>query len=295
MGKLREIDIWKRTAEKIHIHESDEDRLVKVKLLDYVKQLELELHEETREADMDAGESNQPNMINIQELEDKYAITDTGLFVKCCAVLFVVILLFFLHSFVDVNLNLAWIAIIGAMVLLVVSGIRDVETVLEKIELGTLLFFAGLFVLMRALEEMELMSYVADVATTKIMSNVPEGDSRLAAAVIMVIWVGAIASAFVDNIPFTKAMIPVIIELADSDLGLPLQPLVWALSFGCCLGGNGTLIGASANVVAAGLAEQQGHPISFIEFIKVGMPIMIFTVFIASIYMLVFHVAIPWY
>jgi len=90
-------------------------------------------------------------------------------------------------------------------------------------------------------------------------------------------------------------MIPVILKLANSDLGLPLQPLVWALAFGCCLGGNGTLIGASANVVAAGLAEAQGYPISFIEFFKAGFPVMILSTFVATCYMLIFHVVIPWY
>eukprot|EP01087_Luapelamoeba_hula_P023709 TRINITY_DN877_c0_g1_i1.p1 TRINITY_DN877_c0_g1~~TRINITY_DN877_c0_g1_i1.p1 ORF type:complete len:517 (+),score=89.91 TRINITY_DN877_c0_g1_i1:306-1856(+) len=288
--KTRELDIWRRTAERMRVHDSEEEALVKTKLLDYVKQLELEIEVEQLESEKDS----EVGMIDISELEAKYPITDMPLFIKCCTVLLVVIGLFFLHSFVEVNLNLAWIAIIGAMVLLVVSGIHDVEKVLEKIELGTLLFFAGLFVLMHTLEEMELMSYIADLAT-EIVGKVPEGDARLAVAILVILWIGAIASAFIDNIPFTKAMIPIVNELANSNMGLPLQPLVWALSYGTCLGGNGTIIGASANVVAAGLAEQQGHPITFVTFFKVGMPQMLVSVFVAMCYMLIFHVAIPWY
>jgi len=118
---------------------------------------------------------------------------------------------------------------------------------------------------------------------------------RLAGAVLLIIWVSAFASAFIDNIPYTTAMVPVVVSLADSDLGLPLAPLVWSLCYGTCLGGNGTLIGASANVVAVGLSEQQGYPISFLRFFKVGFPCMIISVTVVSIYMLLTHVLIPWY
>jgi P protein len=102
-------------------------------------------------------------------------------------------------------------------------------------------------------------------------------------------------SAFIDNIPYTTAMVPVIVSLYESDLGLPLTPMVWSLSFGTCFGGNGTLIGASANVVGVGLSEQQGYPISFMGYFKTGFPIMIISVFVATIYMLITHVWIPWY
>jgi len=108
-------------------------------------------------------------------------------------------------------------------------------------------------------------------------------------------WVSAIASAFIDNIPFTTTMIPVVVELADSDLGLPLQPLVWAVAFGVCLGGNGTLVGASANVVAAGIAEQHGCHISFSQFFMIGFPCMIVSTATATCYLILTHVLIPWY
>jgi len=286
-GKTRELDLWRKAAGKIHENAGEEEQIVKAKLLDYIKQLEYKL----AETPVDSG----VRKIDTSELEEKYVITDMSLFLKSCTVLLGVVILFFLHSFVEINLNLPWIAIIGAMVLLLVSGIRDIDEVLEKIELSTLLFFAGLFVLMRCMEELGVMDYIAD-RTADVIEQVPEGDGRLATAILMIIWVSAIVGAVIDNIPFTQTMIPVVVNLAvDRDLGLPLAPLVWALAFGCCFGGNATLIGASANVVAAGLAEQDGYPISFNTFFKYGCPAMFVSTATISVYMLFFHVIIPWY
>ncbi|GAA6072770.1 P protein isoform X1, partial [Tachysurus ichikawai] len=97
---------------------------------------------------------------------------------------------------------------------------------------------------------------------------VPESE-RLAIAIILVMWVSALASSLIDNIPFTATMIPVLINLSqDDDVNLPVKPLIFALAMGACLGGNGTLIGASANVVCAGIAEQHGYGFSFMEFFR---------------------------
>jgi hypothetical protein len=119
-----------------------------------------------------------------------------------------------------------------------------------------------------------------------------DGDGkviRLAAAILIVLWVSAIASAFIDNIPYTATMIPIILQISDS-LSIELGPLIWALAFGACLGGNGTLIGASANVVTAGMSEEAGYPISFNEFFKAGFPIMLITTAIVSLYMILVFV-----
>ena len=113
-------------------------------------------------------------------------------------------------------------------------------------------------------------------------------------AVLLLLWVSAIASAFIDNIPYTATMVPVVIKLAsDPELGLALGPLAWALALGACLGGNGTIIGASANVVAAGLAEDSGNDISFNRFFRTGFPIMILTLLISTVYCVVRY-AIEW-
>lgn len=110
---------------------------------------------------------------------------------------------------------------------------------------------------------------------------------------MLVLWVSALSSSFIDNIPFTAAMIPVIKKIGASGM-VPLRPLVWSLAFGACLGGNGTLIGASANVVMVGLAEQEGITISFNRFFTVGFPIMLLSTTVAMFYLLICHAAFSW-
>lgn len=118
---------------------------------------------------------------------------------------------------------------------------------------------------------------------------------RLAVAILLILWVSGLASAFIDNIPYTTMMIPVVKNLADNVmLDLPLQPLVWALALGACLGGNGTLIGASANVVCAGVAEQHGYKFTFLDFFKLGFPVTLISLVVASAYLMICHVALSW-
>jgi Na+/H+ antiporter NhaD/arsenite permease-like protein len=220
-------------------------------------------------------------------------IRDWPLFVSSSVLLGGVVVLFFLHSFVDIHLNLAWIACIGAMLHMVISGVKDIEQVIEHVEWSTLMFFAALFILMRALDRLGLIQYFG-LQVAYWISQVPE-SGQLAAAVTIVVWISGIGSAFVDNIPITGALIPVVVQLSSAPLNLPVGPLVWALAFGACLGGNGTLVGASANVVAAGLLESAGHPLTFNRFFAKGAPIALISLAVANVYLLVFHVAIPWY
>jgi len=139
------------------------------------------------------------------------------LFTSSVIVLSIVVLFFFLHSWIEehVELSLAWIAIMGAMVHLVVSGIREIEHVLEKVEFSTLIFFAALFVLMRSLEELGVMEFVGDQVAAMIL-QVQAGKARLTVAILLIIWVSAIVSAFIDNIPYTTAMIPIVGLLSDT-------------------------------------------------------------------------------
>ncbi|XP_023583611.1 P protein [Trichechus manatus latirostris] len=160
-----------------------------------------------------------------------------------------------------------WIAIMGALWLLIIADIRDFEIILHRVEWATLLFFAALFVLMEALAHLHLIEYVGE-QTALLIKMFPE-DQRLAAAIVLVVWVSATASSLIDNIPFTATMIPVLLNLSqDPEVSLPVQPLMYSLALGACLGGNGTLIGASANVVCAGIAEQHGYGFSFMEFFR---------------------------
>ena len=113
-------------------------------------------------------------------------------------------------------------------------------------------------------------------------------EYRFVAALVIILWVSAIASAFIDNIPYTITMVPVVLQISQT-LSLDLGPMIWALAFGACLGGNGTLIGASANVVTAGMSEEAGYPISFNEFFKAGFPVMLMTVSIITAYVVMVY------
>jgi len=278
-----ELSVWKKTLLKLQRDFNNEDGEQEVlnHLESYIMKLEGQIQQHSNP------------LLTISELEQKHRIKNWELLIKSVAVIFLVIIMFFMHSLVGLDLSLAWIAIIGAMIHILISGLTEIEEILEKVELGTLMFFAALFILMKTLEELGLIQLLAD-AMVSLISNVPEGKTRLFVAILLLLWISAFTSAFIDNIPYTVTLVPVVVELASSDLGLPLRPLVWALSLGTCLGGNGTIIGASANVVGVGLCEREGFPVSFLSFMKIGMPVMIFTVFIATVYLCIFNVLIEW-
>uniref|UniRef100_A0A3B5LBB0 Oculocutaneous albinism II n=1 Tax=Xiphophorus couchianus TaxID=32473 RepID=A0A3B5LBB0_9TELE len=257
-----EILVWRQTAQRIN-PASREETAVKCLLMQKVLNLENLLRKMMKTFQRQISQEDKNWEQNIQELQKKHRITDTVLLVKCASVLAVVIFMFFLNSFVpSIHLELGWIAILGALWLLVLADVQDFEIILHRVEWATLLFFAGLFVLM------EVVTMQSLCVTFNKKSAVPE-DQRLAVAIILVLWVSALASSLIDNIPFTATMIPVLINLSqDVDVNLPVKPLIFALAMGACLGGNGTLIGASANVVCAGIAEQHGYGFSFVEFFK---------------------------
>ena len=218
------------------------------------------------------------------ELLNRFRITNKGLFLQSGSILTIAVVLFFLHSTLHLKVSIAMLSLIGAVSVIAVQDQISMHKVLQKIEWETLLFFAALFVVMRGLEELGLINEIAEMTGT-VVKHASHG-ARPTVAVMWVLLVSAFASAFIDNIPFTAAMVPVIVQLAaDPEIGVPLKPLIFALSFGTCFGGNGTVIGASANVVAVGLAAQQGHKISFWSFFKLGMPATIITVLVAGLYM----------
>ncbi|KAF9405353.1 hypothetical protein HW555_013880 [Spodoptera exigua] len=145
-----------------------------------------------------------------------------------------------------------------------------------------------------ALSKLGLIGYIGGW-TEALILRVDESD-RLAVALILMVWVSGITSAFVDNVPLTTMMVRVVTSLGTHPtLNLPIEPLIWALSFGVCLGGNGTLIGASSNVVCVGLAEQHGYKITFMQFFKIGFPVMIGHLVVATAYLLVCHCDFSWH
>jgi len=264
--------------EKIRMPQNDAEQQVKESLESHVQALEQEL-------------ATQQHLDTLPELEKKYQIKDFNLLISSNIVLGITILFFFLHSFIPaLHISLAWIAIVGAMVHILVSGLHDLDEILEKVEFGTLMFFAALFILMETLAELGLIQWIGD-QLVGLIETVPEGKSRLGLAVFLILWVSGVASAFIDNIPYTATLVPIIVQISEN-LHLDMNTLVWALAFGACLGGNGTLIGASANVVAVGLLEKDGFHVSFIDFFKFGAPITFISLVVASIYLLIFHVAI---
>lgn len=203
------------------------------------------------------------------------AIRDRGLLNKCLTVLAIVVLGFlFQHR---LHLEAATIALFGAAFLLLITG-DDVHETVSKVEWTTIFFFAGLFIVIKGLEETGVISMLA-----KRMMSATHGD--MAVTAISILWVSAIASAFIDNIPFVATMIPLIKEVGVHMGGeSAVLPPWWALSLGACLGGNGTLIGASANVVVAGISERAGRKIGFLEFMKVAFPLMLLSIVISTVY-----------
>ncbi|EIT87105.1 hypothetical protein A374_02589 [Fictibacillus macauensis ZFHKF-1] len=221
------------------------------------------------------GLKTQPELVaHLMQLDEKKEIVDAKLLRKCLLVLALTIGGFFSHQFIHVET--ATISLIGAFLLLLLSGEKYLEHALEKVEWPTLFFFIGLFVIVGGLVDTGLIATVAQKAV-----DWTGGD--VTAATFLILWMSAIASAFVDNIPFVATMIPMIKEMGHAGI-TNLDPLWWSLSLGACLGGNGTLIGASANLVVAGLASKEGYNISFVKFMKIGFPLMIVSILISSVY-----------
>jgi Na+/H+ antiporter NhaD/arsenite permease-like protein len=201
-------------------------------------------------------------------------LQDQVLLRKCLFIISLTLLGFFIHQLLHVET--ATIALIGAFLLLLLTGDKYLVHALEKVEWTTLFFFIGLFVIVGGLVETGLIEALAKKAIRLT-------GGELTSSTFLVLWMSALISAFVDNIPFVATMIPLIKEMGH--LGIQnLDPLWWSLSLGACLGGNGTLIGASANLVVAGLAAKNGYHISFMKFLMVGFPLMIISILISSIY-----------
>ena len=222
---------------------------------------------------------------NLEELmsqDEMSFIKDRPLLVKSLLVLFSVIALFVVHGILHIEPSL--IALGGAGVLLLISKIKP-EKILHEVDWSTLIFFAGLFITISVGKESGMIDVLAKTAI-----GITAGNPW--ASFFMVTWVSAIASAFVDNIPFTATMIP-LIEVLNQNPTIAAEfhnivsPLWWALSLGAGLGGNGTLIGSSAGVIAIGLSEKYGYRITFMQFFKVGFPFMIITVAVGCVVLMI--------
>ncbi|XP_030028940.1 P protein isoform X2 [Manduca sexta] len=287
----QEIAVWKKAAASLASYSKDED-IVRRALEKKVEKLR---HALARREAGGGCKADPAFCSTLAHMKQKYRIRDKQLLIKSATCVLFVVIVFFLHAIPELQrLSLGWTALLGALLLLLLAERDDLEPILARVEWSTLLFFAALFVLMEALSKLGLISWIGRMTEAVILQV--NQESRLAVAIMLILWVSGLASAFVDNIPLTTMMVRVIAALARPDgLALPLAPLTWALSFGACLGGNGTLIGASANVVCAGVAEQHGYRFTFMEFLKIGFPIMIGNLLVASVYLLICHCVIYWH
>jgi Na+/H+ antiporter NhaD/arsenite permease-like protein len=220
----------------------------------------------------------------VMQFNEREAITDKRLLKQCLLVLGLVVLGFiFAHS---LGLAAATIAMLGAALLLLLHNFplrideqtKHVHKTFGEVEWVTIFFFIGLFMVVKGVEVtglLDLLGYQVVQVT----------GGNLNATAMVILWVSAVLSAAVDNIPFVATMIPLIKSMAPT-FGGPEQllPIWWSLSLGACLGGNGTLVGASANLVVAGFAERAGHPIRFTAFLLMAFPLMLLSIAISSVY-----------
>lgn len=208
-------------------------------------------------------------------LDENEVISDRRLLRVSLAVIAVTLLGFLLAR--PLGLETGAIALLGAAVLSLIARL-DAETILHEVEWSTLFFFVGLFMLVSAIVEVGIVDAVAEGLVT-----LTAGDATV--TTLGLIWLSGIASAIVDNIPYTATMIPVVQGLGAS--GMPIEPLWWALALGASLGGNATIVGASANVVVANLAGRSGTPITFGAFLPYGLVVTVVSLVISTGYMYV--------
>jgi Na+/H+ antiporter NhaD/arsenite permease-like protein len=223
--------------------------------------------------------------LRVMAMDENAAIKDPVLLKKSLAVLAVTIVGFIAHG--ALNFEPATIGLFGAGLLLLVSGNKDPQHVLAEAEWSTLFFFIGLFIIIGGVVHVGLIKWMS----IKVL-ELTQGS--IFGTTMVVMWFSAFASAFIDNIPYVATMNPLIIDMAKqlwpnlSGIELlhhpDLMPIWWSLALGACLGGNGTAIGASANVVVCGMAEKMGKPIPFRQFMLYGMPLMIESVLICTLY-----------
>ena len=204
--------------------------------------------------------------------EPKEAIASKSKFTISCIIFACAVVMLITHA--QTGLSVAFIGLFIAIVTLITSG-KDSMMLLKKVDYKTLLFFVGLFVVVGGLEQTGILQIIAE-----FIGNISGGNIKLMIAII--IWVSAFASAFIDNIPFAATMIPVIRSLAAME-GVDLSTLAWALSMGTDIGGSGTPIGASANVVGTAVAAKEGYPIGWGKYCKAMAPATIMVVFVSMI------------
>ena len=214
-------------------------------------------------------------MAAVMQLDETKAINDRPLLIKSVVMIVLVILAFIFHD--KLGLESSVIALTAAAIMILI-GRQDVEETVRGVEWSTILFFIGLFIVVGGLQETGLIDSLAHLL-------IGFAGGHMTLTILLLLWVSAIISSFLDNIPFVATLIPLVQALGQG--GMDIEPLWWAISLGACLGGNGTLIGASANVVLSGISNRHGHPITFASYLKVGFPLMLVSVVISMLFLLI--------
>jgi Na+/H+ antiporter NhaD/arsenite permease-like protein len=204
------------------------------------------------------------------------AISSRGMFMVSIFIFIVTIALIITHA--NTGLSVALIGVIAAVMTLF-AHYRDLRLIFKAVNWQTLVFFIGLFIIVGGLESTGVLQKIA-----QFISNTSGGKPAISIGIIL--WLSAFASALVDNIPFAATMVPIIKDLSVVG-GMTLPPLAWALALGTDLGGNGTPIGASANVVGTSVAHKEGYPVTWGRFIKIALPPMLITVAVCHVLLLI--------
>lgn len=212
-------------------------------------------------------------MESIMHLHAHEAITNKRLFHQSVAMTLIVALAFVFHSVLGVEPSV--VALTAAAVMLIISS-AEIEKVLLDVEWATIGFFAGLFIVVGGLVETGVIDMLANG-----LIDITGGDMMI--TIIVLVWASAIISSFLDNIPMVATLIPIILAIGNT--GVDIMPYWWAISLGACIGGIGTQIGASANVVLSGMSKTYGYPITFMEYTKVGFPMMLVFTAISCVYL----------
>ena len=216
--------------------------------------------------------TTEENMKKVAQIDNSKTITDKKHMIRSMTVLSLVIIGFMLHDITHIDTYV--VAMIGASILLLFEKPTEI---LEKVEWNTIFFFVGLFIIIGGLEASGGIKLMAEW-----LLKVTNGSQEATSMVIL--WGSGIISGIIDNIPYTATMSPMLVEIQKSMGADYTYPLWWSLSLGACLGGNMTIIGAAANVIVSENAAKDGHPIGFIQFMKYGVPIVVISLIISSIY-----------
>ena len=211
----------------------------------------------------------------IMNLDPDKSITDKPLLIKGVVVIVLVILGFIFHD--QIGMETSVIALTAAAVMLLIGGV-NVDNAIQDVEWTTIAFFMALFVVVGGLTETGVIKQVAAVIIERTAGHP-------VMMMLILLWASALLSSFLNNIPFIATLIPLVLALKAD--GMDAEPLWWAISLGACLGGNGTMIGASANVVLSDISTKHGYPITFKSYLRVGMPFMLGSVFISMVFLLV--------